>query len=220
MDGIHSKRRIKMNRQRSLFEGIALLLAGLLALTLNGIALGGEELRDDSIEQAGDAAQFKSTAKPVERAPWIDALHQARKQGNEAACRELEARATINPGGSETSGGTVLRPCTSIGWVRQLDPEGVNLPGDGGPPVPKGGTTGSHFGNDVKIGSGNPWTTEKEVSMVSDWFGNLYVAWTDDFWPDNWIYIYRSTDGGATWESFGGVTNYFWDVTQPSLAIG
>ncbi|MHC4943161.1 MAG: hypothetical protein ACYTG7_09105 [Planctomycetota bacterium] len=211
-----------MNREKAIVRGIVFMLAGFLVLTSSGVASAGDEpLQGALIERECDAADIQKASGPAaERAPWIEALHQARERGDEAACRELEAQALKSPGSSETSGGTVLRPCTSTGWVRQLDPEGVNLPNQGNPPAPTGGSSGGAYGSDVKIGKGNPWTSETDVTMVSDWFGNLYVAWTDDFWPDNWIFIHRSTDGGNTWESFGGVTNYSWDVTQPSLAIG
>jgi hypothetical protein len=185
-----------------------MLLAVLPAFTWGGATLAEEE--------SGPSCAPKISGIARERGPRIEALHQARDRGDMAAFRALEAQAQRKEGGLETDCDIVLRPSTSIGFVGDPMDQIPGLPKKEGMAAPAGAT----FGSDVHIGWYNSWTSEWYHSMASDSKGNLYVAWQDDWYPDNFISVKRSTDGGETWEDFGGIFNPVYDVKHPSIAVG
>ena len=155
----------------------------------------------------------------VIRSPLIEKMHKARKAGDMKTVRKLQSLLPVPEKAKtgESAGETVLIPSKTFSGAGDpaktngKDPQKENL---SGPQI-----TG--FGADVKVRTSNPSTMEFNQAMASDSAGNLYVAWQDDlFTTGDYIQVYMSSDGGATWSAMGYVRNTSADLKEPSLAVG
>ena len=62
-------------------------------------------------------------------------------------------------------------------------------------------------------------TGESSYPAIAVSGSNVYVVWNDNT-PGNWeIYLRRSTDGGATWQTYKRVTNSAMASTFPAVAV-
>ncbi len=189
--------KISLLRVPPLGFAVAMFLA-----PLTGMAMDVGE----NTESASTAVPRKSSSLP-ERGFLIEALHQARRNGDEAMMRSLEAQLPNPKLGVEAAGADfTLRASTTL-----------TGPGDPSNPTPM--TTA--FGLDVDIRPGTNDGLETHQALTSDSRNTLYVAWEDDFFGANhYIQTYYSADGGETWTALGHVGDGTTDLSQPSIAVG
>ena len=168
--------------------------------------------------EPADAVLRSSSSARAEQGPAVLALQRARLAGDEATMRQIESqragRAASMEG--ESAGGTTLLPTTTIGGAGL--PDGIDAEG-GGSDIQAGHPP--HFGGDVKVRNDNHGTAEFSHCMASASTGRLFVAWEDDYYaPLNYIQVYHSDDGGASWSPFGWVMGAGATLSHPSIAVG
>ena len=199
-------------------EGLAVLFAMAIVFIWSATAIAQEDATHTASKLAVEAGDSKNcepanvslpTTK-VERSPLIEKLHAARKAGDMKTFRELQSQIVKSSPEGESAGGTVLIPTTTFTGVGDPTVAGPNS----GPMI-------TAFGSDIKVRPGNLDTKEWNQSMASDSSGTMYVAWQDDnFATGDYIQIYKSSDGGATWAGYGYVKSNVADLKEPCIAVG
>jgi len=174
-----------------------ILAVFVIAVALTSMAT--EEVPSDSAPAPAQAKAFQD--------PLAQMIDQARMEGNVDLALRLEAQIPAPaPAGEELMTPTVRRVSTSVGDAG--DPQATM------PPT-------KDFGGDIKISPRNAGDKEINPSLASDSNGNLYAAWQDNSpsLPKDYIEVYKSTDGGTNWTSFGVISNPA-TLETPSIAVG
>ncbi|RKY95568.1 MAG: hypothetical protein DRQ13_06925, partial [Ignavibacteriae bacterium] len=168
------------------------------------------EYKYEDTESTTGTKFFKRREKET-RPAWVEALHEARLNGDEKLMRKLE-RENISP--LKTVG-------ESIGDYTTESSGTVGFPGE---PKLEGSSSGSlqDWGTDIHVRSSNTDFRESYPAMATSSDGTIYVVWENfgSTQPYAYLQIYYSTDGGDNWTSYGWISNASYDLSQPSLAIG
>ncbi len=162
-----------------------------------------------AMEEGPDRVIAATTGAAAQRSPLAQALHEARAAGDTDLVYSLTAqlRGSAAPVGESALAPFSPRISTTVNGHRDeiRAPEQLKI-----------------WGDDVKVSSPWPDDIERNPSMASDSAGNFYVVWQDDdeFTGDFWLNVWKSTDQGATWISWGSITNGSANLEDPSIAIG
>ncbi len=198
------------NQQNLLRRSAMRAATALAALIVCPAALLSQGAVDPEPE---DAAVLASSPARAESRSDVLAMHRARLAGDEAEVRRLESlrAAPVSPGPKESDCGTTLLPTTSV--VCLDPPEGAGDSGiqAGDPP---------YCGGDVRVRGSNQPGEEYGHSMASTSTGELYVTFQADDYDYDRVFVYSSSDGGATWSFFFSVQNSVSDLRDPSIAVG
>jgi hypothetical protein len=142
---------------------------------------------------------------PVEIDPLTAAIEQARLAEDASLVMALEAqRPQPQLTGEQLLGPVLLHSSTS--YSGENDPQG--LP--------------EYYSEDIKISGTVADDVEIFPDMASDSAGNLYVAWQDNYpsGTNDYIEVYKSSNGGASWTLFDSITNGSATLETPSIAVG
>ncbi len=209
------------------FNGILLtliffLVTGCFAATQVALAESGSGVVTPSVSATETASNTplppSASTVQVKRSAHAEELHAARLAGDLAAVQALEASASIQPAVGENCGQPALR--TSGAVCGSGEPQ-VTATSNRKAAAPSDGDRAT-FGADIKVRTSDYDTMEINPSMASDSDGNLYAAFQTDLSTTGYFYIqlYRSIDGGVTWDGYGFVLATDTHLLTPSIAIG
>jgi len=146
-----------------------------------------------------------TTPAPFDIDPLTAAIEQARLAEDAILVMALEAqRPQPELAGEQLLGPVLLH--LSKSYSGEDDPGG--LP--------------EYYPEDVKVSPAFPDDVERFPDMASDSAGNLYLAWQDDTsgGTTDYIAVYKSTNGGASWTFINSITNASATLESPSIAVG
>ncbi len=158
-----------------------------------------------AMEEGPDAVPSTAKPAPVEIDLLSAAIEQARVAEDASLVMALEAqRPQPELTGEQLLGPVLLHPSKSY--------SGGDDPGS----LPEG------YAQDVKVSPAFPDDVERFPDMASDSAGNLYLAWQDDetAGTTDYIAVYKSTNGGASWTYINSITNATATLETPSIAVG
>ena len=190
---------------------LMILAAVLIVGPLTAVAIEGQAGTEPpgAAAAALAAAQQRQVEEPGELELLIQQLNRARKAGDAELAYALQAQIPRpeTEFGGEVGGGLTTRASGAYG--------GLGDPGTGAA-APDAVT----LGFDVKVSGFSSPDVEWNPDMASASNGDLYSAWQDDLSGDDYIQVYKSTDGGSSWVAFGFVGAAGSDLVEPSIAIG
>lgn len=166
-------------------------------------------------EERGDDARSPKSVT-ITRSPVTEELHVARKSGDEARCRRLEAQLDQPQTNGEAAGGTIVIPSTTIsgpGDLKDHQYNGRSIPKNKAPSQPT-------FGYDTKVREFNLTSGECHPAMTSDSKGHLFMVWEDDTNDYSYLQVWVSHSDGESWSAMGFVENNDHNLRNPSIAVG
>ncbi len=158
-----------------------------------------------AMEEGPAAVPVLTTPAPVEIDLLSAAIEEARLAEDASSVMALEAQRPRRVlAGEQLLGPVLLHSSTS--YSGENDPEGQL----------------KSYSQDIKISSPYTDDVERFPDMASDSTGNLYAAWQDNSPapPNDYIEVYKSSDGGTSWTLFGSISNGSATLESPSIAVG
>ncbi len=161
------------------------------------------------MEESANGYVTAPPQNPVERSPLINALHQARADGDMDLFYALEVYILVpTHHGENTNTTTIRRFSGTIIGAGEYDATSA---------IPKG----LSFDKDIDVRPVAHDRREFNQDMVSDSNGALFVVMEDTNDDVNhYAQVYRSDDGGENWTGYWFVLNATSSVETPSLAVG
>jgi hypothetical protein len=155
------------------------------------------------------AAQQSQIEEPGQLELLLEQLTQARRDGDMDLVKALDAQIPRpEASADDESGGIgVARISRSYGGLGNPN-TGANIP------------KAVDLGTDVKVSIPSSPNIEEFPDMASASNNDLYVVWQDDYLANDYVQVYKSTDGGATFQAFGYVSQTGADLIEPTIAIG
>ena len=159
-------------------------------------------------------------AGPGPRDLLVRKLRAARRAGDRPACRAVEAellKHAPSPAGKGEASKVIFRASGAVGG-----PGDPRCGGGLGSGTGAGRSWNFEFGPDIRVRYTNLDGYEIRPSLAVDSSGVLYTAFEAFESTGNnpgYIQIYRSTDGGMTWQAHGYIMAQNKNLRDPSIAV-